>query len=88
VNKFPGVCRGRRRANKTFCAGGLKGVLLCSSSRLNLQLRDGSLDLIYTKASIFGRRDGLLVFFCFFALFFRFLPFCCMFFPNLLLSHA
>lgn len=62
MKKFQGVCRGKRRANKTFCADGLEGMLLCSSSRLNLQLRDGSLDLIYTKASIFGREDGLFVF--------------------------
>lgn len=67
MKKFPGVCRGKRRANKTFCNDGLKGILLCSSSRLNLQLRDGSLDLIYTKASIFGREDGGSFFF-FFAL--------------------
>lgn len=68
MKKFLGACRGERRANKTFCIDGLKGILLCSSSRLNLQLRDGSLDLIYTKASIFGREDGVFFFcslFCF-----------------------
>jgi len=65
VKKFLGACRGERRANKTFCIDGLKGILLCSSSRLNLQLRDGSLDLIYTKASIFGREDGVFFFLLF-----------------------
>jgi len=65
VKKFQGVCRGKRRANKTFCTDGLKGMSLCSSSRLNLQPGDGSLDLIYTKASIFGGRMGLFLFFCF-----------------------
>lgn len=80
MKKFQGVCRGKRRVNKTFCTDGLEGMLLCSSSRLNLQLRDGSLDLIYTKASIFGREDGLFLFFC---SLFCFLPFCCLFFRNL-----
>lgn len=78
MKKFQGVCRGKRGANKTFCTDGLKGMSLCSSSRLNLQLGGGSLDLVYTKASIFGGRMGL-----FFCSLFCFLPFCCLFFRNL-----